>query len=335
MKALGLSRRPKGKHADREAAEFSLEFKDIPTPEIPTGEALIRVRMAGICRTDQELVKGYMSFSGVPGHEFVGEVVEVDSAAGSQAKELIGKRVVGEINCGCGTCDYCHSGLERHCPQRTVLGIKGRDGAFAEYLTLPVNNLHVVPDTVDDQTAVFTEPLAAALEILEQVRIKPDDGVLVIGDGKLGLLIARILQLHGCRLLCLGSHPHKIELLKSWGIEAANYRDYQPVPCDLAVEASGSTQGFAIAVSALKARGTLIFKSTYAETLTFDVAPLVVNEITVIGSRCGPFAPALRLLSQNLIPTNQLISRIYPFDEAIAAFQYAAQGDALKVLLQF
>jgi len=306
---------------------------EIPRPQ--AGEALIKVRLAGICRTDLEIARGYMSFTGIPGHEFVGEVAQLNATDSGRQAEWIGKRVVGEINCGCGQCDFCRSGLERHCPQRTVLGILGRDGALAQYLTLPLRNLHPVPDESSDQSAVFTEPLAAALEILEQVRIQPDSRILVIGDGKLGLLVARVMQIHGCILLCLGTDGRKMGILKQWGVEAIHHSIFQPDGRDFAIEASGSPDGFGLALKALMPRGTLILKSTYHGSLILDAAPLVINEITVIGSRCGPFAPALKLLAQRLIPSDDLITAVYPFREMLKAFEHASQPEAMKVLVQF
>ncbi len=307
----------------------SLRQVDIPVPG--TGEALIKVRLAGICRTDLELARGYMQFQGIPGHEFVGEVVLMEP--GNEA--YLGRRVVGEINCGCGHCSYCQRGLSRHCPQRTVLGIQNRAGALAEYVTLPVTNLHFVPETVSDRVAVFTEPLAAALEILEQIHLRPNTRALVVGEGKLGLLIARVLQIHGCDLLCLGSHPGKLGVLKKWGIKAMPQGDYQPDERELVVEASGSAQGFATALKALRPRGKLVLKSTFHGSLALEAAPLVINEITVVGSRCGPFAPALKLLADGLIPVEDLISAVYPAADMERAFQRAAHPEALKVLVEF
>jgi threonine dehydrogenase-like Zn-dependent dehydrogenase len=305
------------------------------TPAPRRGEALIKVRVAGICRTDLELAKGYMNFVGIPGHEFVGEVAALSAEDAGQAQGWIGRRVVGEINCGCGHCEFCRAGLERHCPERTVLGISGRDGALAEFLTLPLGNLHFVPDNLPDQSAVFVEPLAAALEIFEQVRIGPDSRVLVIGDGKLGLLICRVLQIHGCDLLCIGKHDNKMALLQNWGIKAVPPQDYWPDRRDYVIEASGSPSGFGLAVQALKPRGTLILKSTYHGAMNLDTAPLVIQEITIVGSRCGPFAPALNLLTQKLIPTDDLITAVYPARDLLNAFEYASRSEAIKVLIQF
>ncbi len=329
MKALWIERKPGG----GETADLTLT--DIPDPEPKPGEALIKVRSAGICRTDLELLRGYMDFTGIPGHEFVGEVIEVADTDES-TDTLVGRRVVGEINCGCGNCSWCRCGLSRHCPERTVLGISNRPGSFAEYLTLPVGNLHAVPDSISDRTAVFTEPLAAAMEIMEQVKIEPDRSVLVIGDGKLGLLICRVLQIHGCSVTCLGSHKSKLKLAAGWGVKTVPRDDFLPeMQYDTVIEASGSSSGFTAALTSLKPRGTLILKSTYAGSLDLDASPLVINEITVVGSRCGPFPPALRLLEQGLIPTEDLISGEYPFSEAGIAFRKASEPEALKILINF
>ena len=306
---------------------------EIPQPR--AGEALIKVRLAGICRTDLEIAKGYMSFAGIPGHEFVGEVARLNEADMGREAGWIGQRIMGEINCGCGQCEICRSGLERHCPQRTILGIQGRNGALAEYLTLPLRNLHPIPDELSDQSAVFTEPLAAALEILEQVRIEPGSRVLVIGDGKLGLLVARVMQIHGCKLLCLGADSRKMGILKQWGIEAIHHSAYKADSRDFVVEASGRPEGFNLALSAIKPRGTLILKSTYHGSLNLDAASLVINEIAVIGSRCGPFVPALNLLAQKRIPTDDLVTATYPAHDMLKAFDHASQPEALKVLIQF
>ncbi len=316
-----------------DAGGIRLIEAEIPQPR--PGEALIKVRLAGICRPDLEIAKGYMSFTGVPGHEFVGEVVQLNEADAGREVDWIGKRVVGEINCGCGACDFCRCGLERHCSRRTVLGILGRNGALAEYLTLPLRNLHSVADAISDPCGAFTEPLAAALEILEQVLIEPDSRVLVIGDGKLGLLVARVMQIHVCNLLCLGADSQKMGILRKWGIEAVHYSDYRPDGRDFVVEVSGQPDGFGLALKALRPRGTLILKSTYHGSLNLDAAPLVVHEITVIGSRCGPFEPALKLLAQGLIPSDDLITAVYPAQDMLKAFEHASQREALKVLVQF
>lgn len=276
---------------------------DLPMPEPSHGEVLVRVLLAGICNTDIELTHGYYPYAGIPGHEFVGE--------------FEGKRVVGEINASCGTCAACMHGRRTHCERRTVLGIKDRNGAFADYLTLPVDNLHVVPDGVPNEVAVFTEPLAAALEIQEQVRITEDDRVLIVGNGKLGRLIAASLALTGCNLTVAGREHGEIA----------------PRSFDVVVECSGNAEGFALARQAVRPRGTIVMKSTYAGDLTFNASSLVVDEITLLGSRCGPFAPALELLAAGKIDPRPMIHARYPLRDVNAAFAHAEQPGVLKVLL--
>jgi threonine dehydrogenase-like Zn-dependent dehydrogenase len=307
---------------------------DVPVPEPPPGEALVRVLRAGICRTDLELVRGYYPFEGVLGHEFVG-VVEEGPA------RLLGRRVVGEINATCGRCRACGAGRETHCENRTVLGIVGRHGAFAEYLTLPARNLHPVPDTISSDAATFTEPLAAALEIQQQVPVRPDDRVLVVGDGKLGQLVAQTLSLVGCDLLVLGRHERKLGLLQAEGIRtelasavAAGGEELEDGSFDVAVECTGNAEGFAVARRALRPRGVLVMKSTYAGRLTLDASALVVDELTLVGSRCGPFGPALRLLAEGLIEVKPLISASFPLGAAREALEHAARPGTLKVLLE-
>ena len=300
---------------------------DVPIPEPPPGEALVRVVRAGICNTDLELLRGYYPYTGILGHEFVGVVEE-------GPKQLVGQRVVGEINAVCGECRFCRSGQPTHCENRTVLGIVNRNGAFAEYLTLPYANLHPVPDTVPTDVATFTEPVAAALEIQQQVSVRPDDRVLVVGDGKLGQLVAQTLALTGCKLLVVGRHRNKLDRLAARGIKTGLADAVTERAFDLSVECTGNPEGFAIARRALRPRGTLVLKSTYAGHLTFDASSLVVDEITLIGSRCGPFPQALQLLSQNKLDVNYLIQTRYPLDEAIAAFDRAQERGVLKVLLE-
>ena len=299
---------------------------DLNVPGLPPGEALVRVLRAGICNTDIELVKGYYPFAGVPGHEFVGVVEQ-------GAPGLVGQRVVGEINAACGACRTCRSGRPTHCEGRTVLGIVGRNGAFAEYLALPMENLHRVPAGVSTDAATFAEPLAAALEIQQQVRVGPDDRVLVVGDGKLGLLVGQTLALTGCDLLVVGRYPEKLALLESRGIRTDGKEMVVDGEFDLAVECTGNVGGFSLARRALRPRGTLVLKSTYAGRLEVDASALVVDEITLIGSRCGPFAPALRLLESGRVAVEPLISRRYSLAEGIAAFARAGERGALKVLL--
>jgi len=299
----------------------------LPIPEPPEGEALIRVLRAGICNTDLELLRGYYPYSGILGHEFVG-VVE------RGPESLQNQRVVGEINAACGECRFCRKGQPTHCENRTVLGIVNRNGAFAEYLTLPVKNLYAVPDTITTDMATFTEPVAAALEIQEQVPITPGDRILVVGDGKLGQLVAQTLALTGCDLLAVGRHRDKLENLESLGIKTGFADAVTNGQFDIAVECTGNPEGFTIARRALRPRGTLVLKSTYAGHLTLDISSLVVDEITLIGSRCGPFPKALELLAQNKINVNPLIQAKYPLDEAIAAFEHAQRRGVLKVLLE-
>jgi alcohol dehydrogenase len=301
---------------------------DYPTPEPPPGEALIRVSVAGVCNTDLELVKGYMQFRGVPGHEFVGVV---ERAPGAEAWE--GRRVVGEINAACGTCLTCRANRPTHCPNRTTLGISGRDGAFAEYLTLPITNLHPVPDAISDEVAVFTEPLAAACEILQQVHVRPTDRVIVVGDGKLGLLCAQVLALTGCDLTVVGHHPEKLEIVARQGIPTALDDTAIEVGADIVVEATGHPGGYAAARRLVRPRGTLVLKSTYHASLEVNLTEVVVDEITLVGSRCGPFAPALRLLERGLVQVIPLIQARYPFSEVLTAFEHAAQPGTLKVLV--
>lgn len=279
---------------------------DLPRP-VRDGEVPVRVLLAGICNTDIEMSRGYYPFTGVPGHEFVGEVE--------------GRRVVGEINAACGLCPACRAGRRTHCEKRSVLGIINRDGAFAEYLTLPAANLHAVPDEISDEEAVFVEPLAAALQIQEQVSITPDDRVLVVGNGKLGRLIAQTLALTGCQLTVVGRNG-------AGAISDASGS------FDIAVECSGNPDGFAIARKALRPRGTLVMKSTYAGDLSLNMSSLVVDEITLVGSRCGPFDPALKLLASHRVDVAPLIHAVYPLDDALAAFEEAQRPGVLKVLIR-
>ena len=311
-----------------------LNFReDYPIPEPDkAGDALIRVRTAGICNTDLEIIKGYMGFKGIPGHEFVGTVERVDE----RNKSLAGKRVVGEINCVCGVCDYCIGGLPRHCPQRTTLGISGRDGAFAEYLTLPAENLHEVPDNVSDEEAVFTEPLAAAFEIVEQVYVKPADRIIVLGDGKLGLLSAFVLALTGAETTLVGNHEHKLAIAREVGIGTCLAKGL-PVgkKYDVVVEVTGTPAGLQKALECVRPMGTVVLKSTVASTREVDLNRVVVDEITLIGSRCGPFEPALRALSDKTVNVKPLISGIFPVGEALEAFKAAGQKGSLKILIDF
>lgn len=300
--------------------------RNLPIPEPPAGEALVRVLRAGICNTDLELLRGYYPYNGILGHEFVGVVEQ-------GPEHLINRRVVGEINATCGECRFCQAGQSTHCENRTVLGIVNRNGAFADYLTLPVKNLHQVPDSISTDVATFTEPVAAALEIQQQVQIKESDRILVVGDGKLGQLVAQTLALTGCDLLAIGRHQEKLANLAAQGINIGLADAVKDRSFDIAVECTGNPEGFAIARRALRPRGTLVLKSTYAGNLTFDASSLVVDEITLIGSRCGSFPEALKVLSQNQINVQPLIQAHYPLEEAIAAFHHAQKRGVLKILL--
>ncbi len=308
-----------------------LALVEKPTPRPKSGEVLIRVRYAGICNTDLEILEGYMGFTGTIGHEFVGEVTQAPDV------NLLGKTVVGEINISCGRCEFCLQGLGRHCPNRTVLGILGKDGAMAEYLTLPLSNVHVVPPGVSELQAVFTEPLAAACEITEQLEILSDYRILVIGDGKLAQLVARVLALRNDRVLVVGKHPSKLDLLKKVGIATLTRSEFgeSRQQFDLVVEATGSWDGWAMALQAVKPRGFVVLKSTYVGEQPFNPAPLVINEITMVGSRCGPFTPALHLLRKQAVDPRDLISAVFPLEAWEEAFNRAQEADSLKVLLEF
>ena len=309
--------------------EASLQFnptcKD-PTP--PGGEARVRVHQAGICATDIQLVKGYMGFQGILGHEFVGTVEEA-----SGHEHLNGKRVVGEINAACRNCPTCQTGYLTHCPNRTTLGIDQRDGAFAEYLCLPVENLHPLPDNISDDQAVFTEPLAAACQILEQISITANDRVVIIGDGKLGLLCAQVIHTTSCQLTVIGRHPEKLALLKNLGIETTTQIENVSPGIDIAVEATGSPDGLKLANQLLRPRGTLVMKSTYHGHTTFDFTALVVNEINILGSRCGPFPQALEMLKQNHVSVEPLIHSKLSINQGIEAIKLASTPGTLKVLI--
>lgn len=306
----------------------ALALRDIPVPTPAPGEALIRVRLAGICNTDLEITRGYMAFHGVLGHEFVGLIEE------SPNPQWRGKRVVGEINCPCGNCRYCDRNMPNHCAHRTVLGILGRNGAFAEYLALPEKNLHLVPDHVPDEAAVFTEPLAAAFRIPEQLTISPQDRLIVLGDGKLGLLIAQVLARCSTNLLCIGKHPHKLRLLQDRGIATSTWGSSIEPGADLVVDATGSAEGFATARTLVRPQGTIVLKTTVAAPCTLPLSPIVIDEVRVVGSRCGPFRPALDALASGIIDPRPMISATYSTDEALQAMDHARQKNALKILLR-
>ncbi len=300
----------------------------VPVPSPSTGEALVRVRLAGVCSTDLALLDGYYPFTGVLGHEFVGEI-----AAAPAAPERVGERVVGSINISCGRCRECLACRPSHCLNREALGIKGRNGAFAEYLCLPLANLHPVPDTVPDTAAVFTEPLAAALEIPEVTRIKPSDRVLLVGAGRLGQLIARVLALTGADLDVVARHAHQRQRLQGIGSRCIAENEVAEGQYDLVIEASGAAGGFALARQALRPRGTLCLKSTYRGEVPVALSSLVVDEIRIIGSRCGPFPAALRLMAQQRVDPTPLIDCVEPLANGVLALQRAAEPSILKALI--
>lgn len=302
--------------------------EDYPTPKPGPGEALIKVSYAGICATDLEITKGYMGFTGVLGHEFTGVI---EDAADDR---FWGKRVVGEINLPCGKCKSCRDRLFTHCQQRKVLGISGKDGVFAEYVTMPFRSLHPLPDSIPDEDAVFIEPLAAAYEILEQVKINEFKSVCVLGDGRLGLLVSKVMATTDCVLVTIGRSEEKLSILKKTGINARTSieglgRDY-----DFVIDCTGSESGFSDALKLVKPRGTIILKTTVAERKGADLNRVVIDEITVLGSRCGPFKPAIEALQEKSIDVNPLISKVFPLSEGIEAMRYVAEPGVLKVLLK-
>jgi len=306
--------------------EHGLSVTDRPIPAPLPGEVLVRVMKAGLCETDLQLIRGYMGFRGVLGHEFVGI---------AESGQFRGQRVVGEINCACRQCDTCRAGLMTHCPHRSVLGILNHDGAFAEFVSVPEVNLHAVPDSVSTEHAVFTEPLAAAFQILEQIPIDKSQRVIVLGDGRLGNLCAQVLSATGCHLTVLGKHTRKLSLLARRGIDTALVNDVLfEREADVVVDCTGSAGGFQVAVKLLKPRGTLVLKTTVAGTPPLSLAPLVIDEITVIGSRCGPFVPALRALKEQRVDVDSLIEGTYSLNNAIAAFERATSTPTLKLLFE-
>ena len=302
--------------------------RDFPRPEACAGESIIRVLRAGICSTDLELCKGYMNYSGVLGHEFVG-IVEQDGGD----SDLRGQRVVGEINAACHNCQTCFAGRPTHCPYRTVLGIQGRDGTFAEFVRLPSHNLYPLSPTLSDDHAVFIEPLAAACEITQQMDIQPTDQVVVIGDGKLGLLCVQVLRLTGCAVTLVGHHTERNAWLRNQGVALVSHSNEIQHQVDVVVEATGTPDGFAVASACVRPRGTIILKSTYHGNLTLDMTKIVIDEISVVGSRCGPFAPAIRLLEQGLVQVEPLIHSRYALKDGLSAFEQAAFPGTLKVIL--
>ncbi len=308
--------------------------KNYEKPVPQKGEALIKVSLAGICNTDFEITKGYMGYKGILGHEFVGVVEEIND----KDKSLLGKRVVAEISYGCHKpdCEWCNQGLVRHCPDRHTIGIWRKDGCFAEYITLPLEVLFEVPENVSNEQVVFVEPLAAACEILEQLHIQPIQKVLVQGDGKLGLTTALTLNAFNYDVTLVGKHQNKLDIAKAQGVKTILLDDLDVKPeWEVVVEATGSISGFETAMALTKPRGTLVLKSTVAGSKEFNLAPIVINEITVLGSRCGQFKPALRLLENNRIDFKSFISGIYSVDDAIEAFEKNKDKDTLKVLIKF
>jgi len=312
-----------------------VELRRKPMPRIAPGFARIRLIAAGICSTDLELQRGYYGFRGTPGHEFVGMVTEAEDAS------YIGQRVAGEINLACGKCEWCARGLGRHCPTRKVLGIVDHPGAFQEFLTLPVRNLHRVPRSIPDEHAVFIEPVAAACEILDQVKIAKRRRVAVLGDGKLGLLIAQVLHASGADVHLYGRHRHKLKIADRAGVVTEIMRDQRLRPgkspqhaYPIVVDATGSPEGLRAAIAMCVPRGTVVMKSTVHGLVPIDTAPAIVNEITLVGSRCGRFEPALRMLASGKVRVDDLISEQFPLDRAPEAFARAATKGVLKVLLR-
>jgi threonine dehydrogenase-like Zn-dependent dehydrogenase len=301
---------------------------DYPMPVLGYNEALIRVSSAGICGTDLAIAKGYMGFSGVPGHEFAGIVEKCGD------EEWVGKRVAGEINIGCGVCSYCFKGRQNHCPSRSVLGILKKDGAFAEYITLPTRNLHIVPDAVSDDEAVFIEPLAAAFEITSQVNIRPEDKVCVLGDGRLGLLIGQVVSLTGCDLIVAGKWAEKLDVIKKMGIKTEMSSALGAREFDYVIECSGSKDGLKRACGLVMPGGAVILKTTSAESGAFDLNRVVIDEISIVGSRCGPFTPAIRSLERKMINVTSLISGIFPIEDGVEAFKFASNKGSLKAIIK-
>jgi 2-desacetyl-2-hydroxyethyl bacteriochlorophyllide A dehydrogenase len=308
--------------------EGGVSVRDVAVPARPPGYALVRVACAGICNTDLALQRGYYNFAGIPGHEFVGEVVE------SESPKWLGKRVAGEINFACGTCSWCRRGLQRHCPDRTVLGIVRQPGAFAEFVLVPQSNLHEIPRELPTEQAVFIEPVAAACEILDQVTISAGTAVAVLGDGKLGLLIAQVLHAHKLKVIHYGRHSDKLKISSDYGIETSTDAERPRKEFAYVVDASGSPSGLKEAVALCQPRGTVVLKSTLHGEVPIDTAPVIVDELTLIGSRCGRFAPAIALLRSGRVRVDRLVSGEFTLGEAPAAFTQAAGKGTLKILLK-
>lgn len=304
--------------------------ENVDIPKFSDNESLIRVILAGICNTDIEITKGYMGYSGILGHEFVGIVEK------SSNPELVGKRVVGEINAGCGKCSWCGKGLARHCPDRGTLGIWKKEGCMADYVVLPNENLVVVPDNLSNEEAVLVEPFAAAFEILEQLHIKPDSKVAILGDGKLGLLIGIALSTIPCDLIQIGKHPEKLEIVQNHKVKTCLLSDLKiEKDYDIVIDATGSVNGFETALSLTKPRGVLVLKSTVAADKPLNLAPVVIDEITILGSRCGQFKPAVDFLEKKIVNVLPLIAKTFKAEDAIEAFEYSRTKGVLKVLLDF
>jgi len=299
-----------------------------PDPPINEGDTLLKVRQAGICATDLEIVKGYMGFNGVLGHEFVAEVVD------SPRKDLIKQRVVGEINMVCGRCDLCLAGLSMHCRNRSVLGILDHNGAFADYLRLPCENLHTLPDTIDDDQATFVEPLAAAFQVLKQIKLDGRKWVTVLGDGRLGLLVAQVLQTAGVPVRVVGKHTSKLALCEKWGIRSRLLDDIVPRhDQDVVIDCTGSAEGFELALQIVRPRGILVLKSTFAANTPLNLARVVIDEVSIVGSRCGPFKEAIRALAQKQVDVVSLIHRRMKLEQGVEAMQLAGKSGVLKVML--
>ncbi len=299
-----------------------------PDPVPREGEALIAVRLAGICATDLEITRGYMGFAGVPGHEFVGTVT-------SGSRQWRGKRVVAEINCVCGECQLCQRGLSNHCRKRTVIGIDGRDGAFADLVAVPERNLHAIPDGLSDEQAVFIEPLAAAFQVIKQCPVEKRLKVSVIGSGRLGLLVAQVLRTTGCQLEVVGRNPLTLEFCDRKGIQSTHIAQCVPhADRDVVVECTGAPEGFDLATRLVRPRGMIVLKSTYAASAPLNLAGVVINEITVLGSRCGPFTDAIAALARGEIDVETMISKVLPLSRGVDAFAQAADPRNIKVLLK-
>jgi len=307
----------------------SLSFNPrYPDPAPASGDTLLRVRQAGICATDLEICQGYMGFRGVLGHEFVADVVQ------SSNRELIGQRVVGEINVVCGRCDLCLSGLSTHCRNRTVLGIVNRDGAFADFVRLPAMNLHVLPASIDDDAATFVEPLAAAYQVLKQLNFEGRKWVTVLGDGRLGLLLAQVLRDANCQVRVIGKHPQKLALCEKWSIRSRPLNDIIPRhDQDVVIDCTGSASGIELAMQMVRPRGTVVLKTTVAAGKPLNLAPIVIDEINIIGSRCGPFREAIRALAEKRVDVTSLIQRRMKLEQGLEAMELAGRPGVLKVIL--